>query len=68
MYILHLSNLSMNPSIMFMCVCCKTKKEVPVETSKGKKASVIPKNSKVSDGPKTDQLTESPNPADIQPG
>ncbi|KAL7399008.1 hypothetical protein ABVT39_018484 [Epinephelus coioides] len=46
----------------------ETKQEVSVETSKGKKAPVIPKNSKVSDGMKTDQLTESPNPADIQPG
>ncbi|XP_070767007.1 cilia- and flagella-associated protein 74 [Enoplosus armatus] len=43
----------------------ETKKEVPVETSKGKKASVIPKNSKVSDDSKT---SPSPNPADIQPG
>ncbi|XP_059190214.1 cilia- and flagella-associated protein 74 [Centropristis striata] len=46
----------------------ETKKEAPVETSKGKKASVIPKNSKVSDEPKTDELTESTNPSDIQPG
>ncbi|XP_044067515.1 cilia- and flagella-associated protein 74 isoform X4 [Siniperca chuatsi] len=46
----------------------ETKKELPVETSKGKKASVIQKNSKVPDGPKTNQLTESPNSADIQPG
>lgn len=46
----------------------EAKKEVPVETSKGKKASVTPKISKVSDDPKIEQLTESPNPADIQPG
>ncbi|XP_076597344.1 cilia- and flagella-associated protein 74 isoform X1 [Chaetodon auriga] len=46
----------------------ETKKEVTVETSKGKKPSVIPENSKVSDGPKTEQLTESPDPSDIQPG
>ncbi|XP_070696380.1 cilia- and flagella-associated protein 74 [Pempheris klunzingeri] len=46
----------------------ETKKEVPVESSKGKKASVIPKNSRVSESPKTEQLTESPSPADIQPG
>ncbi|XP_036960629.1 cilia- and flagella-associated protein 74 isoform X2 [Acanthopagrus latus] len=44
------------------------KEEVPVETSKGKKVSVVPNNSKVSDGPKTEQLTEPLNPADIQPG
>ncbi|XP_039657369.1 cilia- and flagella-associated protein 74 isoform X5 [Perca fluviatilis] len=46
----------------------ETKKEVPVETGKGKKASVVPKTSTVSDSPNTDQLTEPPNPADIQPG
>ncbi|XP_032377237.1 cilia- and flagella-associated protein 74 isoform X4 [Etheostoma spectabile] len=46
----------------------ETKKEVPVETSKGKKASVVPKTSTVSDGPNADQLTEPSNPADIQPG
>ncbi|XP_054465778.1 cilia- and flagella-associated protein 74 [Anoplopoma fimbria] len=46
----------------------ETKNEVPVETGKGKKASVIPKSSQVPDGPKTEQLTESPDPADIQPG
>ncbi|XP_035511787.1 cilia- and flagella-associated protein 74 [Morone saxatilis] len=46
----------------------ENKKEVPVETGKGKKAPVIPKNSNVSDGPQTDQPTESPNPGDIQPG
>ncbi|XP_068589913.1 cilia- and flagella-associated protein 74 isoform X3 [Cebidichthys violaceus] len=45
----------------------ETKKEVPVETGKQKKTSVIPKSSKASDGPKSDPLTESPNPADIQP-
>ncbi|XP_040009856.1 cilia- and flagella-associated protein 74 isoform X3 [Xiphias gladius] len=45
-----------------------TEQEIPVEPSKGKKASVNPKNSNVSDDPKTDKLTESPNPADIQPG
>ncbi|XP_051280852.1 cilia- and flagella-associated protein 74 isoform X4 [Dicentrarchus labrax] len=46
----------------------ENKKEVPVETGKGKKAPVVPKNSNVSDGPQTEQPTESPNPADIQPG
>lgn len=45
-----------------------TKKEVPVVTSKGKKVPVVPNNSRVSDGPKTEQLTEPPNPVDIQPG
>jgi len=49
-------------------VCLKAKKDLPVETSKGKKAPVIPKNSKVSDAPQTELLTESPEPADIQPG
>ncbi|XP_067447707.1 cilia- and flagella-associated protein 74 isoform X2 [Thunnus thynnus] len=44
------------------------KKEIPVETSKGKKASVNPKDSKVSDSPKPERLTESPNPDNIQPG
>ncbi|XP_041802502.1 cilia- and flagella-associated protein 74 [Chelmon rostratus] len=46
----------------------ETKKEVPVETSKGKKLSVLQDNSTVSDGPKREQLSESPNPANIQPG
>ncbi|KAI3357114.1 hypothetical protein L3Q82_015582 [Scortum barcoo] len=46
----------------------EAKKEIPVETSKGKKVSVIPKNNKVSESPPTEQLSESPNPADIQPG
>ncbi|KAM9350311.1 cilia- and flagella-associated protein 74 [Symphorus nematophorus] len=49
----------------------ETKKEVPVDTSKGKKVSVNPNNSKqqtTEDSPKMDQLTESPNPDDIQPG
>ncbi|XP_035863811.1 cilia- and flagella-associated protein 74 isoform X3 [Sander lucioperca] len=46
----------------------ETKNEVPVETSKAKKASVVPKTSTASDSPNTDQLTEPPNPADIQPG
>ncbi|XP_034000525.1 LOW QUALITY PROTEIN: cilia- and flagella-associated protein 74 [Trematomus bernacchii] len=46
----------------------EAKKDLPVETSKGKKAPVIPKNSKVSDAPQTELLTESPEPADIQPG
>ncbi|KAK5863236.1 hypothetical protein PBY51_000282 [Eleginops maclovinus] len=46
----------------------EAKKELPVETGKGKKAQVIPKNSKVSDTPKTELLTESPEPADLQPG
>ncbi|XP_045912230.1 cilia- and flagella-associated protein 74 isoform X3 [Micropterus dolomieu] len=46
----------------------ENKKVFPVGTTKGKKASVSPKISKVPDGPKTDQLSESPNPADIQPG
>nr|XP_046252850.1 cilia- and flagella-associated protein 74 isoform X2 [Scatophagus argus] len=46
----------------------ETKKQVPVETSKGKKMSVIPNNSSVSEDPKSDQAIESPNPADIQPG
>ncbi|XP_019132344.2 cilia- and flagella-associated protein 74 isoform X3 [Larimichthys crocea] len=40
----------------------ETKKEVPVKISRGKKVPVL------SDEPKTDQLAESPNPADIQPG
>ncbi|XP_053173341.1 cilia- and flagella-associated protein 74 [Scomber japonicus] len=44
------------------------KKEIPVETNKGKKASVIPKNNKVPDSPKPEILTESPDPDDIQPG
>ncbi|XP_030278233.1 cilia- and flagella-associated protein 74 isoform X3 [Sparus aurata] len=44
------------------------KEEVPVVTSKGKKVPVVPNNSRVSDGPKTEQLTEPPNPVDIQPG
>lgn len=47
---------------------CKTDKEVPVENRRGKKASVIPNNSTVSNGPEKDQLTESPNPANIEPG
>lgn len=47
---------------MFVCVRGKTKKEVPVKISRGKKVPVL------SDEPKTDQLAESPNPADIQPG
>ncbi len=55
------------PSILFFCVYA-LKKEVTVETSKGKKAPVIPNNSKVSDNPKTNQIVEPPNPADIQPG
>ncbi|KAK5894290.1 hypothetical protein CesoFtcFv8_010998 [Champsocephalus esox] len=46
----------------------EAKKDLPVETSKAKKAPVIPKNSKVSDAPQTELLTESPEPADIQPG
>uniref|UniRef100_A0AAQ6IMB2 Cilia- and flagella-associated protein 74 n=1 Tax=Anabas testudineus TaxID=64144 RepID=A0AAQ6IMB2_ANATE len=46
----------------------ETKKEIPVEPSKGKKASVHPKCGKVSDDTQTDKLSESPNPADIQPG
>ncbi|XP_040915235.1 cilia- and flagella-associated protein 74 [Toxotes jaculatrix] len=46
----------------------ESKKEVPVEPSKGKQAPANPKKSKVSDDPKTDKLTESPHPADIQPG
>ncbi|XP_010769280.1 uncharacterized protein isoform X1 [Notothenia coriiceps] len=46
----------------------EAKKDLPVETSKGKKAPVIPKNSKVSDVPQTELLTELPEPADIQPG
>lgn len=47
-----------------MFMCCKTKKEIPVESGKGKKAAVNPKN----DNSKTDKLSESLNPADIQPG
>ncbi|XP_071331418.1 cilia- and flagella-associated protein 74 isoform X2 [Trachinotus anak] len=46
----------------------ETKKEIPVEPSKGKKASGNPKNSKMLEDTKTEKLTESPNPADIQPG
>ncbi|XP_062419540.1 cilia- and flagella-associated protein 74 [Pungitius pungitius] len=42
-------------------------KEVPVVTAKGKKASVIPKTSQACGGPKTDQPTESPNPAELRP-
>ncbi|XP_031724564.1 cilia- and flagella-associated protein 74 isoform X4 [Anarrhichthys ocellatus] len=45
----------------------EAKKEVPVETGKQKKTSLTPKSSKASDGPNSDQLTESPSPADIQP-
>ena len=52
---------------VYVCVC-KIKKEIPVETNKGKKASVIPKNNKVPDSPKPEILTESPDPDDIQPG
>lgn len=39
-----------------------------MENRRGKKASVIENNSTVSSGPEKDQLTESPNPADIEPG
>ncbi|XP_051805300.1 cilia- and flagella-associated protein 74 isoform X1 [Acanthochromis polyacanthus] len=46
----------------------ETQKEIPVEPSKGKKASVNPKNSKMSGDPKTDKLPESPDSANIQPG
>ncbi|XP_073326821.1 cilia- and flagella-associated protein 74 isoform X2 [Pagrus major] len=46
----------------------ETKKEVPVKTNRGKKAPAIPNNSKVLDGPKTEQLTEPSNAANIQPG
>ncbi|XP_035499668.2 cilia- and flagella-associated protein 74 isoform X3 [Scophthalmus maximus] len=43
----------------------ETKKEAPVEPSKGKKASVNPKT-KMSEEPKQDSPTESPDPVDIQ--
>ncbi|XP_054868574.1 cilia- and flagella-associated protein 74 isoform X2 [Amphiprion ocellaris] len=46
----------------------ETQKKIQVEPSKGKKASVNPKNSKMSNDPKTDKLPESPDPANIQPG
>ncbi|XP_071752484.2 cilia- and flagella-associated protein 74 [Centroberyx gerrardi] len=55
----------------------ETEQEVPAEPSRGKKApqprpqgkqAANPKNSKVSDGPKTEGPTTSPNPASIQPG
>ncbi|XP_056241792.1 cilia- and flagella-associated protein 74 isoform X1 [Seriola aureovittata] len=46
----------------------QAEQEIPVEPSKGKKASENQKNNKMSDEPKTEKLTESPNPADIQPG
>ncbi|XP_008283307.1 uncharacterized protein cfap74 [Stegastes partitus] len=46
----------------------EAQKEMPVEATKGKKASMTPKNSKVSDDPQTDRQPESPDPADIQPG
>lgn len=52
----------------YLCVRYKTKKEPAGETSKGKKASVIPNNSKVSDEPVMDQMIKPPNPADLQPG
>ncbi|KAM7404384.1 hypothetical protein PAMP_011732 [Pampus punctatissimus] len=43
------------------------KKEISMETNKGKKATVIPKNSKVSESPKPDRRTEPLNPDSIQP-
>ncbi|XP_030589922.1 cilia- and flagella-associated protein 74 isoform X2 [Archocentrus centrarchus] len=46
----------------------EAKKEIPLESSKGKKASVNPKHSKVSDEPKTETETESPDPVDFVPG
>ncbi|XP_067384004.1 cilia- and flagella-associated protein 74 isoform X2 [Channa argus] len=46
----------------------KSKKDTSVESTKGKKAPVNAKNCKVSDDLKTDKLSESPDPADIQPG
>ncbi|XP_026187330.1 cilia- and flagella-associated protein 74 isoform X3 [Mastacembelus armatus] len=46
----------------------EAKKDIPGEPGKAKKASVNPKNEKVSDDATTDKLTESPNSADIQPG
>lgn len=39
-----------------------------MESSKGKKASVSPKSSKVSDESETEQPAELPNPTDVQPG
>ncbi|KAM7410971.1 hypothetical protein PAMA_021099 [Pampus argenteus] len=44
------------------------KKEITVETNKGKKAAVNPKNSKVSESPKPDRRPEPLNPDSIQPG
>ncbi|KAF3696620.1 Cilia- and flagella-associated protein 74 [Channa argus] len=55
-----------NPLIV--SVFCKSKKDTSVESTKGKKAPVNAKNCKVSDDLKTDKLSESPDPADIQPG
>ncbi|GLD45765.1 cilia- and flagella-associated protein 74 isoform X1, partial [Lates japonicus] len=46
----------------------ETKKETPVEPSKGKKASLSPKSSKVSDESETEQPAELPDPTDVQPG
>ncbi|XP_068196112.1 cilia- and flagella-associated protein 74 [Antennarius striatus] len=46
----------------------ETNSAVPAEPSKKRKGSVIPKNSKISDSPKMEQPTESPDPADEQPG
>ncbi|KAM9855197.1 cilia- and flagella-associated protein 74 [Aulostomus maculatus] len=46
----------------------ETKKEIPLETRKGKKVSVNQKNSKVSDASQADRVPESPKPADTVPG
>ncbi|XP_062247115.1 cilia- and flagella-associated protein 74 [Platichthys flesus] len=46
----------------------ETKKEIPVESAKGKKSPANRKHSKKPDEPKRDQQSESPNPLDIQPG
>jgi len=54
--------------LTYMFIYCKTKKEIPLEPSKGKKASVNPKNTKVSEEPKTEKPVESSDPAEIKPG
>ncbi|XP_072223136.1 cilia- and flagella-associated protein 74 [Leuresthes tenuis] len=46
----------------------EAKKEMPLEPSKGKRASVNPKNTKVSEEPKTEKPVESSDPVEIQPG
>ncbi|XP_075331716.1 cilia- and flagella-associated protein 74 [Odontesthes bonariensis] len=46
----------------------ETKKEKQLEPSKGKRTSVNPKNTKVSEEPNTEKPVESSDPAEIQPG